>query len=248
MNLKVDLFLFLFIVILWDILIDKCIILNTVLLYQNVMILSSVYVILLCDKFFLILLMSSIQTAMINTFDKCDLFDKAVQLSVIVRNNKSNNNESVLIKNCRSRYEKFVYFSRRCHTHAVRVRDRKPSRIPKKRIARILHKSRKVRRLLRTHIKKNIPKSSGMHIFIKKGNGKMYTHNIRCWHKGKMRYPSSAVRRKYNRFLSSHQRNRKSNKHRIKLESNYPDTVIKSSTPKRLNAWGSNSIPAVYKI
>ena len=43
--------------------------------------------------------------------------------------------------NCRSRFDKFVYFNRP-RTHGVR--DREPSRIPKKRIIRILKKSRKV--------------------------------------------------------------------------------------------------------
>ena len=45
---------------------------------------------------------------------------------------------------CRSRYDNFVYFNRPL-THGIRVCDRKPSRIPKKRSTRILKKSRKVR-------------------------------------------------------------------------------------------------------
>ena len=53
--------------------------------------------------------------------------------------------------------------------------DREPSRIPKKRITRILQKSRKVRRLLRTYIRKSIPKSSRMHLFTNKAREK-YMH------------------------------------------------------------------------
>ena len=96
--------------------------------------------------------------------------------------------------NCRSRFDKFVYFNRP-RTHGVR--DREPSRIPKKRITRILKKSRKVRRLLRAYVRKSIPKSSRMHLLIYKAGEKIYAHGIRCENKGTTKYPSSAVRRKY---------------------------------------------------
>ena len=99
--------------------------------------------------------MSSTKAA-VNSFDECNVFEKAVQLCVIVYDNKFNdsNDEAFSINtvcNCRSRYDKFVYFNRP-RTHGIRVCDREPSRIPKKRITRILKKSRKVRRLLRTYI------------------------------------------------------------------------------------------------
>jgi hypothetical protein len=79
--------MFLFIVILWIFLFNKCTIQNHILLVQNVMILSSVYATLLWAKFYVTLWMSS-TNAVMNAIDKCDLFDKAVQLSVIVRDNK----------------------------------------------------------------------------------------------------------------------------------------------------------------
>ena len=101
----------------------------------------------------------------------------------------------------------------------------------------ILKKSRKVRHLLPTYIRKSIPKSSQMHLFTNKACEKIYAHGIRCENKGTMKYPSSAVRRKY----------RKSNKYRIlKMQNQYPH-VIKSPKPKQLNAWRSNSVPNVYK-
>ena len=104
--------------------------------------------------------------APVNSFDECNVFEKVAQLSVIVHDNKLNdsNDEAFSINtvcNCRSRYDKFVYFNRP-RTHGIRVCDRKPSRIPKKRITRVLKKSWKVRRLLRTFIRKSIPKSSRM--------------------------------------------------------------------------------------
>ena len=71
--------------------------------------------------------------------------------------------------------------------------DREPSRIPKKRITRILQKSRKVRRLLRTYIRKSIPKSFRMHLFTNKAREKLYAHGIRCGNEGTTKYPSSAV-------------------------------------------------------
>ena len=168
-------------------------------------------------------------------------FEKAVQLSVTVYDNKLNdsNDEAFSINtvcNCRSRYDKFVYFNRP-RTHGIRVRDREPSRIPKKIITRILKKSRKVRRLLGTYIRKSIPKSSRMHLFTNKARQKIYAHGIRCKNEGTKKYPSSAVRRKY----------RKSNKYRIlKMQNQYPH-VIKSPKPKQSNAWRSNSVPNVYK-
>ena len=117
--------------------------------------------------------------AVVNSFDECNVFEKAAQLSVIVYDNKLNdsNDEAFSINtacNCRSRYDKFVYFNRP-RTHGIRVCDREPSRIPKKRISRILKKSRKVRRLLRTYIRKSVPKSSRMHHFTNKAREK-YMH------------------------------------------------------------------------
>ena len=68
-------------------------------------------------------------------------------LNMIIAKLNNRNDEAFSINtvcNCRSRYDRFVYFNRP-RTHGVRVRDREPSRIPKKRITRILKKSRKVR-------------------------------------------------------------------------------------------------------
>ena len=115
-----------------------------------------------------------------NSLDECNVFEKAAQLSVIVYDNKLNNsnNEAFSMNtvcNCRSWYNRFVYFNRPC-THDVRVSDREPSRIPKKIITRILKKSRKVRCLLRTYFRKSISKSSQMHLFTNKACEKIYAH------------------------------------------------------------------------
>ena len=102
------------------------------------------------------------------------------------------------------------------------IRDREPSRIPKKRMTRILKKSRK---------------SSRMHLFTNEAREKIYAHGIRCENKVTTKYPSSAVSRKY----------RKSNKCRIlKMRNQYPH-VIKSPKPKQSNPRRSNSLPNVYK-
>ena len=140
--------------------------------------------------------MSSTRAAM-NTFDECDLFDKAMQLSVIAYDD--DDDESLLIKNCRSRYEKFLYLIRHTRTHAVRGRDREPSRISRKKISSTLHKSRNVRHLLRTYIKKKMPRSSRMHMFINEGRV-----HVRSVHKTKNKISCSAVKRiKYKCVLSS---------------------------------------------
>ena len=180
-----------------------------------------------------------------NCFDECDLFDKY-------------NYELFSIKNCRSRYEKFVYFGRHTRTHvacaesrfflckvrAVPVRDREPSRIPVKKITSILHKSRKVRRMLRTYIKKNVPRSSRMHIFTNKGRA----HDIRSGQKRKTKYHFSAIKRiKYNRVRSFKRMHRKFHKNRIKLKTNYLDRLMKSTSPNQCNACKSRSVPSVYK-
>ena len=74
--------------------------------------------------------------------------------------------KSISIEGCRSRYAEFIH----CHCvkascHTVR-RDREPSRIPVKRLTRVFKKSRKIRRLVKKHIIKNIPRSSRIHIYI----------------------------------------------------------------------------------
>ena len=123
--------------------------------------------------------MSTIKAA-VNSLDECNVLEKSAHLSVIVCNNKLNNSNDEAFSintvcNCRSRFDKFVHFNRP-RTHGVR--DREPSRIPKKRVTRILKKSRKVRRLLRTYIGKSIPKSSRMHLFTNKAREKIYAHGI----------------------------------------------------------------------
>jgi hypothetical protein len=61
-----------------------------------------------------------------HVFDDCDIFEKAIELSV---NIDEENSEYIPIKDCRSRYAKFIYYNRIRYTyHAVRC-DREPSRI-----------------------------------------------------------------------------------------------------------------------
>ena len=152
---KVNL-MFVFIVVVWIFFFNKYMIQNPVFFVYNVIMLSIVYAIVLWANFY-VNLMSSAKAA-VNSFDECNVFEKAAQLSVIVYDNTSKLNDSNdeafsinTVCNCRSRYDNFVYFNRP-RTHGIRVRVRKPSRIPKKRSTRILKKSRKVRRLLRTYI------------------------------------------------------------------------------------------------
>ena len=86
--------------------------------------------------------------------------------------------ESITIKDSRSRYAEFIY--RHCvksSCHTVR-RDREPSRIPVKRLTRVLQKSRKIRRLVKKHITKNVPRSSGIHITCRSFRRTVvYSHN-----------------------------------------------------------------------
>ena len=187
---KVNL-MFFFIVAVWIFFFNKYMMQNPVFFVFNVIVLSLVYV----------KLSISSTNASLNSFDECKVLEKTAQLSVIVYDDKLNdsNDETFSLNtvcNCRSRYDKFDYFNRP-RTHGIRVRSREPSRIPKKRITRILKKSRKVRRLLRTYIRKSIPKSTRMHLFTNKAREKIYAHGIRFENKGTTKYPSSVVRRKY---------------------------------------------------
>ena len=91
---------------------------------------------------------------------------KIPQLSVKVT---ADNSESSELTDCRSRYGKFVYrksvlTERYIHRHVAR-REREPSRIPAKKLSRLLQKCRKLRKLVRKHIKNNVPRSSRIHRF-----------------------------------------------------------------------------------
>ena len=140
---KVNL-MFVFIVVVWIFFFNKYMIQNPVFFVYNVIMLSIVYATVLWANFFVKLLMSSAKAA-VNSFDECNVFEKAAQLSVIVYDNKLNNSNDEAFSintvcNCRSRYDKFVYFNRP-RTHGIHVCDREPGRIPKKRISRILERN-----------------------------------------------------------------------------------------------------------
>ena len=129
--------MFVFIVVVWIFFFNKYMIQNPVFFVYNVIMLSIVYAIVLWANFYVKLLMSSTKAA-VNSFDECNVFEKAAQLSVSLYGNKLNNSSDEAFSintvcNCISR-----------STRDISVRDRKPSRIPKKRITRILKKSSKV--------------------------------------------------------------------------------------------------------
>ena len=154
--------MFVFVAVVGIFFLNKFMIQNPVSFVYNVIVLSIVYAIVSWTNFYVKLLMSSAKAA-VNSVAECNVFEKAGQLSVIVYDNKlkNSNDEAFSVNtvcNCRSRYDKFVYLNR-LRTHSIRVRDREPSRILKKRTTRILKISRKVRRLLRTYIRKSIVKS-----------------------------------------------------------------------------------------
>ena len=99
---------------------------NPVFFVYNVIMLSIVYAIVLWVNFYEKLLSST--KASVNSFDEYNVFEKAAHLSVIVYDNKLNDsNDEVFsintVCNCRSRYNKFVYFNRP-RAHGIRVRDR----------------------------------------------------------------------------------------------------------------------------
>ena len=74
-----------FIVVVWIFLFNKYMIQNPVFFVYNVL-LSIVYAIVLWANFYVKLLMSSAKAA-VNSFDECNVFEKAAQKSVIVYDN-----------------------------------------------------------------------------------------------------------------------------------------------------------------
>jgi hypothetical protein len=106
LNIKVD-FMLLFIVFVCINLFNYLVFQNSLLFVQLAIILFIVY---FSVMFMNVFVYQTMEEAIVNTFHDYDTFEKAEQLSVIV---VYNNKESVLINDCRSRYEKFVYFNRK---------------------------------------------------------------------------------------------------------------------------------------
>ena len=85
---------------------------------------------------FYVRLLMSLTKAVVNSFDECNVFENAAQLSVIVYHNKLNDSDDEAFSintvcNCRSRYDKFVYFNRP-RSHGILVCDREPSKYQRK--------------------------------------------------------------------------------------------------------------------
>ena len=134
-----------------------------------------------------------------------NLIDKAEELSVVLKNDIAKNNY-VSIKKIRSRYDKFVVGH--CCVH---VRDREPSRIPVKRITGILNKSREIRCLLRSYIRRQVPQSSQMHSYI--SNNNKHYRIMTAHHKSKLK-------KNYIKWIFGNRRNEKSMKCKVKLARN----------------------------
>ena len=74
-----------------------------------------------------------------------------------------NQSQTACTISCRSRYERFKASATSKRRTRRRARSREPSRIPRKKLARVLGKSRQFRRLARNSILRNFPKSSNIH-------------------------------------------------------------------------------------
>ena len=85
---KVNL-MFVLIVVVWIFSFNKYMIQNLVFFVCNVIMSSIAYAIVLWANFYVKLLMSSAKAA-VNSFDDCNVFEKAAQLYVIVYDNKLN--------------------------------------------------------------------------------------------------------------------------------------------------------------
>ena len=144
-------------------------------------------------------------------------------------------NNYVPIKNLRSRYDKFVVGH-----YCVHVCDREPSRIPVKRITRILNKSRKIRCLLRSYIKREVPHSSQMHKYVSKNNNSFRTSIAHC---------KSTLKNDYLRWIVGNKRFEKSFKCKMKLAKNNfsPVGLIPDMAAWDLHTYKNDFTSGVYK-
>ena len=134
--------------------------------------------------------------------------------------------------NCRSRREKFLAINtntnsgRKEEYSAVRSRYRKPSRIPKNALTRVLKKSRKLRRLVRKFVFKNFAQSSSMHNYTKMVSFQcmsMYCYNM------------------YYKPVKQFSRKLRKNKYKAKhLESNYQQWHIDTSSLPDYQTFANN--------
>ena len=147
------------IVIVSTILINSIVFRNSCLLVGLLIILFILSTVILINIFRIVC--KTIDEAIANTFNDCNIFEKAEQLSLLVQVEESTNYP-------RFQFEQFIYFEgvKRCRLKLV---DREPSRIPVKQLARAFGKSRKIREAVRKYIRKNVPKSSRIHVCITKG-------------------------------------------------------------------------------
>ena len=80
----------------------------------------------------------------------------------------------------RSRHAKFISSAKN-----IRTRSREPSRIPVKKLQRVLQKSRKVRKYVRRTLRKNFPQSSGIHYVTHAAFQRQYMYGYSCTYRNK---------------------------------------------------------------
>ena len=158
---KVNIIIICFVIVICTILFNSSAFRNSWLLVSLLTILYILYGVVIINIFRNIC--KTINEAMAYTFIDCGIFEKAEQLSPLIHvDDKESTNYP------RSRYVQFIYFER-VQRRRHKLVDREPSRIPLKQLARAFRKSKKVREAVRNYIRKNVPRSSGIHLFTSKG-------------------------------------------------------------------------------
>ena len=167
----------------------------------------------------------TIDEAISNTFNECNIFEKAEQLSPLVQVEESTNYP-------RSRIEQFIYFEgvkRRRH----KLVDREPSRIPVKQLTCAFGKSRKICKAVRKYIRKNVPKSSKIHLFTSKG----------AFSRLKQRYTNYQRKRKVRKRIAAPTRNNGLKRWRNTRTIRFSETLGSDNS----NLCQLHSVGAVYK-
>ena len=174
-----------------------------------------------------------------NILADCDILENVMNFTNVHEQNDVI--VSLKVQEFRSRYAKYVYYNCTrvvCECHGYK-RDRAPSRAPVNMLKRLSHKSRKLRRYVRSRLIKNIPKSSKVYSLIKNiGKPHKSRHKTAVRFVQKMRRKTVFRKRKVDlktRYRSSSRADKhgkKYLKYRRLFSCNFPYSEYKTLTHK----------------
>ena len=136
-----------------------------------------------------------------NCLQNCNVLEKVINFAHVHEYNDMP--VSIKVEEVRSRHAKYVYgYSRlECRSHEYK-RDREPSRVPENMLKRLSQKNKKLQGYVWSCLRKNVPKSSKIHRFIKhSARRQKSTHKIAVRFVQKMRRKPIVRPRKINSLM-----------------------------------------------